>query len=173
MENILQCKLLVDVLNTKASRWTIFVRLALVGVFIPEGIQKLIYPEILGTGRFIKMGIPFPEFTGPFVGWLEIICGLLILIGLFTRFASIPLIITMLVAIIATKFPIWMGHDWMLTADIIFYVRELKSYGFWPFMHEIRLDWTMLMGACYLLAVGGGQWSLDKSIVWRNNKPYN
>lgn len=149
---------------TDAPRWTIFIRLALAGVFVPEGIQKLIFPEVLGAGRFIKMGIPYPEFTGPFVGWVEIICGILILFGLFTRLAALPLIITMLVAITATKIPIWMGHDWIVTDTIIFHVRELKSYGFWSFMHETRLDWAMLMGACYLFAAGGGHWSIDHKL---------
>lgn len=153
--------------NTTASCWTIFIRLSLAGVFIPEGIQKLIYPDLLGAGRFIKMGIPYPEFTGPFVGWVEIICGSLVLLGLLTRLATIPLIITMLVAITATKIPIWMGRDWVVTETITFHLRELKTYGFWSFMHEARLDWAMLMNACYLLAVGSGPWSLDRRIVRR------
>lgn len=152
-------------ITTNASCWTIFIRLSLAGVFIPEGIQKLIYPELLGTGRFIKMGIPYPEFTGPLVGWVEIICGSLVLLGLLTRLAAIPLIITMLVAITATKIPIWMGQDWVVTETITFYLRELKTYGFWSFMHEARLDWAMLMNACYLLVVGGGQWSLDRQVT--------
>jgi putative oxidoreductase len=92
----------------------------------------------------------------PFVGWVELICGLLLLLGLFTRLATIPLIIIMIVAFISTKIPIWLGEDgW------IFHVRELKRYGFWSFMHESRTDWAMLMGACYLLAVGAGRGSLD------------
>jgi uncharacterized membrane protein YphA (DoxX/SURF4 family) len=147
-----------------------FIRLSLAGVFIPEGIQKLIYPDVLGAGRFIKMGIPNPEFTGPFVGWVEIICGSLILVGLLSRMAAVPLIVTMLVAIIATKIPIWMGVDWVLTESITFHLRELKTYGFWSFMHEARLDWAMLMGASYLLAVGSGQCSLDRVIARRLSK---
>ena len=113
------------------------------------------------------MGIPYPEFTGPFVGWVEIICGTLVLLGLLTRLATIPLIITMLVAITATKIPIWMGRDWVITETITFHLRELKTYGFWSFMHEARLDWAMLMNACYLLAVGSGPWSLDRRIMRR------
>jgi putative oxidoreductase len=159
-----------SLITTNASCWTIFIRLSLAGVFIPEGIQKLIHSEMLGTGRFIKMGIPYPEFTAPFVGWVEIICGALVLMGLLTRLAMVPLIITMLVAITATKIPIWMGQDWVVTETITFYVRELKTYGFWSFMHETRLDWAMLMGACYLLIVGGGQWSLDKQVTRRDDE---
>lgn len=153
--------------QTEAPSWTLLIRLALAGVFIPEGIQKLIHPDLLGAGRFLKMGIPYSEFTGPLVGWVEIICGSLILLGLLTRLAAMPLIITMLVAIVATKIPIWMGSDWVVTENITFHLRELKTYGFWSFLHETRLDWAMLMGACYLLAVGSGQWSLD-TLVYRH-----
>lgn len=148
--------------NANASRWIIFIRLALAGVFIPEGMQKLLHPDLLGAGRFMKIGIPYPELMGPFVGIVEIVCGTLILVGLFTRFAAVPLIITMLVAIATTKIPIWMGHDWIVNEALTFYVRTLNQYGFWSFMHETRLDWAMLMGACYLLFAGSGKWSLDR-----------
>lgn len=150
-KNLFQC-----LLYSAVSPWVIFIRLSVGLVFLPEGIQKLIYPDILGTGRFKGIGIPFPDLMGPFVGWVELICGLLILLGLFTRLASIPLIVIMVVAFISTKIPIWIGSDWW-----IFYVRELSLYGFWSFMHESRTDWAMLMGACYLLVVGAGRWSLD------------
>lgn len=148
------------IMSTQASPWVVFIRLSLGLVFLPEGIQKLIFPDMLGAGRFTGIGIPYPEIMGPFVGWVEIICGILILLGLFTRFAAVPLIITMLVAIASTKIPIWLGHDWW-----IFHVRELKTYGFWSFMHETRTDWAMLMGSFYLLCVGGGLWSLDCKLL--------
>ena len=68
-------------------------------MFFPEGIQKLIFPDILGAGRFANIGIPYPEVMGPFVGIVEIIGGALIILGLFTRLAAIPLIVIMIVAI--------------------------------------------------------------------------
>ena len=85
-----------DVLRTKESGWTVLVRL-LVGlvVFFPEGLQKLLHPEILGAGRFARIGIPWPELMGPFVGVVETVCGALIIIGLFTRLVSVPLIVVM------------------------------------------------------------------------------
>ena len=99
-------------MQTNASGWTILVRL-LVGlvVFLPEGIQKLIFPDILGAGRFARIGIPYPDLMGPFVGVVEFICGALIVIGLFTRLAAIPLIVIMIVALVSTKLPILIGHD--------------------------------------------------------------
>ncbi|STX81686.1 DoxX [Legionella busanensis] len=147
-------------LNSTASPWVILIRLSVGLIFLPEGIQKLIFPEMLGAGRFLGIGIPYPEIMGPFVGWFEIICGSLILLGLFTRLAAIPLIIIMIVAFISTKIPILLGSDWW-----IFQVRELNRYGFWSFMHESRTDWAMLMEACYLLIVGAGRWSLDAYLI--------
>ncbi len=121
----------------------ILIRLMVGSVFLSEGIQKFLYPEIRGVGRFIRIGIPYPEFTGPFVGSFEILCGILILIGLCTRKTSVPLIIIMLVAIVSTKIPI------------------LFESGFWQMAHDARTDFAMLLGSFYLFIVGGGAWSVD------------
>ncbi|WP_131783939.1 DoxX family protein [Legionella gresilensis] len=147
-------------LSSTASPWVILIRLSVGLIFLPEGIQKLIFPEMLGAGRFLGIGIPYHEIMGPFVGWFEIICGSLILLGLFTRLAAIPLIIIMIVAFISTKIPILLGSDWW-----IFQVREINRYGFWSFLHESRTDWAMLMEACYLFMVGAGRWSLDAYLI--------
>lgn len=100
------------VAQTQASASVILVRL-LVGlvVFFPEGIQKMLFPDILGVGRFAKIGIPFPDVMAPFVSAVETLCGALIIVGLFTRLAAIPLIVIMIVAIVSTKIPILLGRD--------------------------------------------------------------
>ena len=146
-----------NLFGTRAPGWSILVRL-LVGlvVFFPEGIQKLVFPELLGAGRFARIGIPYPDLMGPFVGAVETICGALIILGLFTRLASIPLIVIMIVAIISTKVPILLGHDFW-----IFHLPKLPRYGFWSMMHEARADYDMLLGSLYLLIEGAGTWSLD------------
>jgi len=146
-----------DLLCTRESGWTILVRL-LVGliVFLPEGIQKLAYSDVLGAGRFTKIGIPFPEIMGPFVGVVEIVCGTLIILGLLTRLAAVPLIIIMVVALVSTKLPILVGHDIGM-----FHLGDFKRLGFWSMMHEARADLTMLLGCIYLLIVGAGRWSID------------
>ncbi|MBX5452786.1 MAG: DoxX family protein [Acidobacteriia bacterium] len=150
--------------GTSAPGSSILVRL-LVGlvVFLPEGIQKLAFPEILGAGRFAKIGIPYPDLMGPFVGVVEALCGALIIIGLFTRLAAIPLIIIMIVAIITTKVPILLGHDFW-----IFHLAKLPRYGFWSMMHEARADFDMLLGCIYLLIAGAGVWSLDAVLAGQN-----
>jgi uncharacterized membrane protein YphA (DoxX/SURF4 family) len=151
-----------DTMRTGESGWTILVRL-LVGlvVFLPEGIQKLIYADALGAGRFAKIGIPFPDIMGPFVGVVEIVCGSLIIIGLFTRLAAVPLIIIMIMALISTKLPILVGHD----VGMFHLAADIKRTGFWTTMHESRADLTMLLACVYLLIVGAGKWSLDARLA--------
>ena len=112
-------------------------------VFLLEGILKFVTPDKLGVGRFVKIGIPSPEVLAPFVGVVEIACGLLIVFGLLTRLAALALIIDMLVAIVTTKVPI------------------LLHSGFWDMAHEARLDFAMLASSCVLLTVGAGDLSID------------
>jgi putative oxidoreductase len=146
-----------DLLRTRASGWVILIRLMVgLAVFFPEGIQKLLFPEILGAGRFTRIGIPLPDVMGPFVGVVEIVCGALIMVGPLTRLAAIPLIITMIVAIISTKIPILLGHEFW-----IFHLPKFDRYGFWSASHESRADLAMLLGCLYLLIEGAGQWSID------------
>jgi len=119
------------------------VRLMVGSVFLSEGIQKFLFADALGVGRFVKIGIPAPQIMAPFVGVVEIVFGALILLGLFTRLAAVPLTINILVAIATTKIPM------------------LFDGGFWKMAHEARVDWSMLLGLICLLLVGGGRWSLD------------
>jgi uncharacterized membrane protein YphA (DoxX/SURF4 family) len=93
---------------------------------------------------------------GPFVGVVETFCGALIMLGLFTRLAALPLIVIMVVAIVSTKIPILLGQDFW-----IFHLLKLPRYGFWSMAHEARADFCMLLGSLYLLIEGGGRWSLD------------
>lgn len=133
-------------LATNAPPVVIIIRLMVGAVFLSEGIQKFLFSPDVGAGRFEKIGIPSPEVVAPFVGCFEIACGALLVLGLFTRFAAVPLIIIMLTAIATTKIPI------------------LLDQGFWKMAHEARTDWSMLLGSIFLLIVGGGRWSLDS--IW-------
>jgi putative oxidoreductase len=153
-------------LRTDARGWSVLVRL-IVGlvVFFPEGIQKLVFPDILGAGRFTHIGIPYPDFAGPLVGVVETICGALIILGLLTRLAAIPLIVIMIVAIVSTKIPILLGRDFWF-----FHVPKMPRYGFWSMMHEARADLCMLLGSLYLVIEGGGKWSLD-ALLSRSQSP--
>jgi len=152
------------ILESNAERATILIRLAVGAVFLSEGIQKFIFPNDLGVGRFAKIGIPSPGIVAPLVGIVEIICGTLILLGLMTRLAAVPLIIDMLVAISTTKIPILLGHGFWR-----FGVSKLASYGFWAMAHEARVDFAMLLGSIFLMIVGAGAWSIDHKMLSRWN----
>jgi putative oxidoreductase len=125
-------------------------------VFLFEGIQKFLYPAAVGAGRFERIGIPYADLLGPLVGGVEIVCGALVLLGLLTRLAVLPLLGIMAVAFVTTKLPILLGQDLGP-----FQVRELPYYGFWGFAHESRTDFSMVMGSLFLLLVGPGGLSLD------------
>jgi uncharacterized membrane protein YphA (DoxX/SURF4 family) len=135
--------LLQRLTSTDAPPAVPLIRLMVGTVFLSEGIQKFLFPEELGVGRFVKIGIPAPAVMAPFVGYCEIICGALLLLGLLTRLAALPLIIDMLVAISTTKIPLL-----------------LKS-GFWAMAHEARVDYAMLLGLLFLFLTGAGVWSVD------------
>ena len=134
-------------IHTDNSQTTILIRLIVGAVFLSEGIQKFLFPAIRGAGRFEKIGLPSPEFLGSFVGAFEIICGVLIIIGLLSRLASIPLIIIMLVAFSTTKTEVYLEK------------------GFWELLHGSRTDWAMLLGSIFLLIEGSGLWSIDKIVM--------
>jgi putative oxidoreductase len=129
--------------RTNAPRATILIRLLVGGVFLAEGIQKFLFPAALGVGRFVKIGIPAPQFFAPFVGVVEIVCGTLLIIGFITRRAAILLLIDISVAIATTKIPM------------------LSRAGFWSTVHEARTDYCMLLGLVFLLLVGSGPLSID------------
>jgi uncharacterized membrane protein YphA (DoxX/SURF4 family) len=152
--------LLRKFIATNAPTSVILIRLVVGGVFLSEGIQKFLYPNENGVGRFTRIGIPAPEIMAPFVGVVEIVFGALILLGLFTRLAAIPLIINMLVAILSTKIPILLGQGFWG-----FSLRNLPYYGFWGMAHEARTDFAMLLGSIFLLIVGAGAWSLDARLM--------
>jgi len=148
--------------QSHAPAATILIRVMVGAVFLSEGIQKFLDPATRGAGRFVKIGIPFPEVMGPFVGGVEIVCGALVLAGLLTRLAAVPLIINMLVAIVSTKIPILLGHGFWG-----FSLKSLSSYGFFSMAHEARTDFAMLLGSLFLLIVGSGPWALDRRLAQR------
>ncbi len=139
-----------DLFKTNDYKAFFIIRLILGYVFLVAGLQKFIFPEDMGPGRFEDMGYGSPEFTAYFVGLFEVLCGLLMLLGLATRFAAVPIIVIMLVAIATTKIPDLMDGD------------------FWRFAHRVRLDLSMLLTATFVLISGADRFSLDHKLF---NKP--
>jgi putative oxidoreductase len=127
----------------------VFVRALVGAVFLSEGIQKFLFPEALGVGRFAKIGIPVAQMSAPLIGVVEIAGGALLLVGLLTRLAAGLLLADISVAIVTTKLPM------------------LASKGFWATAHEARADWSMLFGLVFLLVAGAGSRSLDARLARR------
>jgi putative oxidoreductase len=136
-------KLIRKTMASTAPKATILVRLLVGVIFLSEGIQKLLFAELLGVGRFAKIGIPAPAVMAPFVGVVEIVFGTCTIAGFLTRLSAIPLLIDISVAIATTKVPM------------------LADKGFWAAAHEARTDVAMLLGLVFLLIVGAGPWSMD------------
>ena len=112
-------------------------------VFLSEGIQKFLFPELVGAGRFEKIGFANPEFLATFVASFEIICGVLVLVGLAVRVSVIPILIIMITAITTTKIPI------------------LIEKGFWQMAHDSRTDFAMTLLIIFLFIYGAGKISFD------------
>ncbi|WP_433524807.1 DoxX family protein [Nocardia pseudovaccinii] len=141
--------------TTNAPASVVLIRLFVGVIFLSEGIQKFVYPDTLGVGRFDKVGIPAPGFVAPLDGVFETACGALILVGLLTRAAAVPMIADMVGALLITKLPLLWGDAALFPG---------KS-GWWAFLHESRTDLAQLCGSAFLLIVGAGTLSLDAELI--------
>jgi len=143
-------------------RATLLIRLMAGSVFLWEGLMKFVYPN-QGVGRFTKLGFPFPHFTATADGWFEIIGGLLILGGWFTRLIAIPFIIEMIVAMASTKIPLFLGTSPLPLPPVP------PQIGFWAVLHEIRSEFAQLSCCAFLMLTGPGSWSIDALFATRRN----
>lgn len=128
---------------------TSLMRLMVGGIFLSEGLQKFLYADDVGAGRFAKIGLPLPELLAPFVGSVEFVCGGLVLAGFLSRIAILPLLGVTIVAFLTTKVPILLGHEFMG-----FSVKALPRYGFLSMLHEARTDICMICGLLFFLRAG-------------------
>lgn len=149
-----------QITSTHAPAATLLIRVVVGIVFLSEGIQKFIFPNEVGAGRFAKIPIASAETVAPLIGSIEIICGIMVLLGLLTRIAVLPLIAIMLTAIFTTKIPILLGSEFLG-----FSLRKVSYYGIWGFLHESRTDLAMLFGSFFLLIVGAGRISIDAKLL--------
>lgn len=131
----------------RTAKAILLIRILIGWIFLSEGIQKFLFPDALGAGRFVKIGIPWPYVMAPFVGAVEIVCGTLLLIGFQARLAAIPLLFDICVALFSTK------------------IVMLFKNGLWSTLHEARTDVSMLLDLIFLLIVGGGSLALDARVA--------
>jgi len=125
-------------------------------VFLNEGILKFLDPATNGAGRFANIGIPAPEFFGPFVASVEVLGGITLILGLFTRIVALALFLNISVAIFTTKIPVLLGHGYLG-----FSLMKVKNYGLLSMIHEARTDLAMWFSLLFLLLSGPGSLSID------------
>ena len=128
------------------ERWVpLLLRLGVGITFFFSGLGKVMGGTAGVAGFFGSLGIPLPGLMGPFVSYVELIGGLLLILGLFTRPVSLLLICVMLVA--------------MLTVNIPGVMEEGLPGGF----TNIRTEFLLLLGSASLVILGGGLLSLDEA----------
>lgn len=132
----------------------LILRLMAGGVFFWEGILKFVYVN-QGVGRFTKLGFPYPAETAHFVATFEIIGGLFLIFGLFTRVAAFYFIVQMIIAVLSTKIDLYLG-----TSSLPLPPAPPKQ-GIWAVLHEIRSDYAQILTCLFLLVEGAGRRSLD------------
>jgi putative oxidoreductase len=122
----------------------VLIRVAAGLIFLTQGYLKYADPNV-GVVRFTRIGFSHPYFPAHFVGACEIVFGFLVLIGMWTQAAAVPLLIVIATAIATTKIP------------------ELMRFnqGFWFMVGDARTDFAMLSSLLFLISSGGGAWSLD------------
>src|SRR6202051_25416 len=139
-------------------------------VFFWEGILKFVYVN-QGVGRFTKLGFPFPETTAHIIATGEIIGGLLLIFGLFTRITAFYFVVQMIVAVLSTKIDLYFGRSPLPMPP------APPKMGIWAVLHEIRSDYAQILGCLFLLIEGPGRRSLDfirstsKKVFSGNKKP--
>lgn len=129
---------------TSAPAAVVLIRVVVGGIFVSEGAQKFLFPATLGPGRFASQTpLPAPTLLAYLDGGFEIACGVLLVVGLLTRLATLPMIVNMVGAEVFTKIPLALSH------------------GIWAYAHEARPELSQLFGLVFLLVVGAGRWSVD------------
>jgi putative oxidoreductase len=100
------------------------------------------------TGFFVELGIPAPAFNAALVAWCEFLCGGLLLVGLLSRVAAVPLVVTMVVAIATAK--------------------RSEIHGLSDLLGSVEFAYLVLLVA---VAIGGpGAASMDAIIVQRMDR---
>ncbi len=119
-------------------------------VFLAHGLQKVLQFGIGGfAGNLGGQGVPLPLFFAVVVTLVEVLGGVALILGIFTRLVAVPLAIDMLVAMLMVHFP----------------------NGFFMMNNGIESTLTLLAASVALALSGSGELSLDKALAARAGNP--
>ena len=130
--------------NNKLNQWSLTLLRVTVGIiFIYHGYFKLfVSGGFNGTIDFLtQIGVPYPIYFALIVGVAEFFGGILLLIGLFTRLASLVLITDMLVAF----FKVHLKQGFFITP---------KTYGYEFVLLILATLFALLIGGSGMISVG-------------------
>lgn len=134
------------ILVTEPDNTFFLIRFMVGFYFLAGGVLKFAYPELQEIGFYSSFGGVTAGSIVTVISALELICGLMIVAGFFTRIAAIPLLLIVGFTVFIGKFPI------------------LLEEGFWLMAHISRIDFAMFLGCVFLLINGSGMWSIDWKI---------
>src|SRR3954464_7818 len=123
------CNRLLDFLKIFSWLPPLVARITVGWVFVESGWGKLHHLDKV-TAFFTDLGLPMPGAQAHLVATTEFVGGLLLLVGLLTRIASVPLTIIMAVAIITAK-----KDDLHGFSDLI---------GFSEYLYMVLLFWLIM-----------------------------
>jgi len=130
-------------LNTNLGRLASFaptiLRVVLGVLFVYHGIDKFDTGMSNVEGFFDSQGVPLPGFTAPLTAVLEIVAGIALIVGAYTRVAATVLAAVIVGALIFVK----------LDGD---------------FLGGSELDFTYLAGLVALMLLGPGRLSVDEAM---------
>lgn len=147
-----------EIFRPDAHPAVVLIRLAVAFTFLVAGTRKVLDLERAGE-NFASIGFPAAQAAATMVGTFEVLCGVLVLVGLATRAAALPLMVIIFVALISTKLPILVG------GPVGPFSGPSGNTGLMAFLNQSRLDLTMLLATTFLFLVGAGRISLDAR-VW-------
>ncbi len=122
--------------------------------FFFSGLGKVLGGTEQVAGFFGSLGIPLAGLMGPFVAYLELLGGLALILGLFTRVFAVLFIGVMLVALITVNLPAFAGEPSV-------------AQGF----SKVRVELLLLLASACLTILGAGRDAIDALLLGRRARP--
>ena len=142
------------VMGRTADLGPLFLRIGIGLVFLLHGWQKFTEIGVSNFAGFLdSLGVPLADLIAPVQATVELVGGVLLILGLFTRFVTLPLIV------------ISLGAIWLVRTDIGFITPSENIPG-----AGAELDTAILAGELALLFIGPGRYSLDAMLGWEKSE---